>query len=191
MREAHDNQLAELDLWVDGALSESEAIALGQRLEHDRDLQVERHRLEALREALVQQRVEPPDGFADAVMARLPQRHRRTVRPWALAAAATLAVGLGAAGMLRWGLRGAAGDGALAPLLTVGDFFATVLLAGSGLLAASWRGVGQLVAGWLGESPVNLVVGVVLVVGVNLLLVSLLRRRALAAQRVKADRHHE
>jgi hypothetical protein len=67
-------------------------------------------------------------------------------------------------------------------LVAVADLAATALLAGSGLLAASWTGVGAAVGELVGGSTGNLVAFVVLVAGIDLLLLSLLRRRPRLAE---------
>ena len=54
-------------------------------------------------------------------------------------------------------------------------------LAGAGLLAASWKGVGLVTLEAVGTTPGGLVAFVVLVICLNLLLLSLLRRRRTAA----------
>ena len=52
-----------------------------------------------------------------------------------------------------------------------------VILAGAGLLGASWRGVGLVVESWIADSIPNLLVALFLIVCLNGLLFRLLRRR--------------
>ncbi len=172
-----------IDSWVEGALDDADARTLESRVAADRGLERERMSLERLARDLVAARVCVRPGFADAVMSRLPaHRSAPANRSWFIAIAAVVTLAVGAAALLRFGSGGATGG----PLAAFGDFAASVLLAGSGLLAASWQGVGEWVGDWLGGSTSRLVVGVVLVVGVNLLLVTLLRRRRLAPGRVRS-----
>ena len=191
MNASSDDPLAAVDLWIDGSLSPCEAAELRQRVEGNPRLEAETRHLESLHALLARERVEVPAGFTDAVMERLPARRSSLAgtkgRAWAVAVAALIATGAAVTALASWA-RAGSGDGALGPLAAIGDFFATVALAGAGLLAASWRGLGQLVGGWLGASIANLILGAVVVIGVNLLLISLLRRRRLAAQRVRGNR---
>jgi predicted anti-sigma-YlaC factor YlaD len=132
-----------------------------------------------LHAALAADRVEVRPGFRDGVMAALP------AAPWAAPArhawrlpAAAAAVFLALASMLLLVAGDAGPAGALAATAaTVGDLFATTLLAGAGLLAASWKGTGLVVEQSLADSTGGLVALVVLVLSLNVLLFSLLRRR--------------
>lgn len=180
-----------LDLEADGAPPAGPGTPnrrhLAAHLESCADCRTEQAALARTREALAASRVAVRPDFRDQVMAALPAAgwEARTPRAWRLPAALLLALAGSAAALAGFGSArlhpGLAFAGALA---AVGDLFQTALLAGAGLLGASWRGVGGVIAELLGGSPGSLVAFVVLVAGVDLLLLSLLRRRpAPAAER--------
>ena len=63
-------------------------------------------------------------------------------------------------------------------LAAIGDLVATTLVAGAGLMSASWSGLRTVFSSAFGQSPVTLIAFGVLVVALNGLLIRLLRRRA-------------
>jgi anti-sigma factor RsiW len=146
----------------------------------------------ALDTLLSRSRLEVRPDFRGQVMAALPvvgweARHPRTwTFPAAviflLAGVATALLGSGAAPLdpsasSGWGALGA-----------VAGLFRAAILAGSGLLAASWRGVGMVFDGAL--SPATFWAFALFVLCLNLLLISLLRRRReLPAARTTWNRH--
>lgn len=172
-----------LDAAVDGLSGAAAAEVprgVARHLEACADCRAERAALGRLHGALTASRVAVADGFSDRVMARLPVTgwEARTVAAWrlplallaVLGGAAAAVVGMGSA-QLHPGLPFA---GAFA---AVADLFQTALLAGAGLLAASWTGVGAVIGERVGASPGTLIALIGLVAGVDLLLLSLLRRR--------------
>jgi hypothetical protein len=177
-----------LDLEADGAPPAGPGAPrrgeLAAHLESCADCRSEQQALTRTREALAASRVAVRSDFRDQVMAALPAAgwEARSPRAWRLPAALLLALAGAAAALAGFGSArlhpGLPFAGALA---AVGDLFQTALLAGAGLLGASWRGVGGVVAELLGGSPGSLVALVVLVAGIDLLLLSLLRRRAAPA----------
>lgn len=169
--DAEQQLLATVDQLVDGSLDSARAEIVTARLEADPALATERRLLERLKAVLEAERIEVGPELADAVMARLGSA-RPSSRAWPVAVAVVAFLGILSAAVLRPTAASAAG-----PLSAVADFFASAALAGSGLLAASWRGMGQWVSGWLGASALNLLLGVGILAAVNLLLISLLRRR--------------
>ena len=127
-----------------------------------------------------------PD-FRAAVMSALPTAgwEARSPRAWRFTAAVIVLLGGFAAALLVAGSAPAAsGFGALA---AVGGMLQAAILAGAGLLGASWKGLG-LVLDELLSSPASLGAFGFLVLCLNLLLVSLIRRRrpAPAAARSQA-----
>jgi hypothetical protein len=179
----HDAEL--LDSWLDGQLEPGEARALSQRLGVDADLEREEAELRRLFQAFELGKVEVRDGFADSVMARLPQRAKAGRLAVALLVAAALAGLATSVALLSGG--GAPTAGSL--VATLGDFFGTLLIAGAGLLGASWRGVGEGVRSFLALSPANVAIAVGVSAASALLLISLLRRRrAVAAERARSTR---
>jgi len=72
-------------------------------------------------------------------------------------------------------------------LVAVAGLFRAAVLAGSGLAAASWRGMGMVFDAAL--SPTTFWAFALFVLCLNLLLISLLRRRELPAARATWNRH--
>jgi anti-sigma factor RsiW len=182
MREGPPNDALEaLHLEMDGQLTAGERERLERYVETHPEARAEREALARLADALAESRAEVPADFASRVMRSLPaagweSRHPRT---WLAALAAVLvllagAVTLGAA--LGGGLGSASALGGAAE--AIAGLFLASLTAGAGLLGASWKGVGLALAGLLGGSVVNWIAFGVLVVGLDLLLVRLLRRPA-------------
>lgn len=174
-----------LDLQLDGILPEELAPQLEQVLLGNETLQREAQALRALHALLARARVPVRAGFAEQVMAALRAPKPLVLRPlpWAaallaaLAGSATLLVSLS-------GVNGSLGATVAAML----DFFAASALAGAGLLAASWAELGALVRSALAGSVASLLAFGGLVVGLDLLLISLLwRGRRPADQRVRRE----
>jgi hypothetical protein len=163
-----------LDLDVDGQLGEAERARLAQVLAAGGELAAERRRLEALHADLAAARVAVRPGFRDAVMASLPAPAWRRGRSWTLPLA--MAVGFAIAAALA--LAGASAEGAaLGTGVAVLDLLATALLAGSGLLAASWRGLALALEELISASGLSLAAMALGVLFLNLLFFSMLRRR--------------
>ena len=66
--------------------------------------------------------------------------------------------------------------------MAVVDFLGTTALAGAGLLFATWRGFGLGLAELFADSPLSLVALAAMVVFLDLLVLSLLRRRKAVPQ---------
>lgn len=163
-----------LDLDADGQLGEAERARLARALAADGELAAERRRLAALHAHLTAARIPVRPGFRDAVMASLPAPAWLRERSWALPLA--MAVGLAAAAAFV--LAGVSGEGALVGTgAAVLDLFATAVLAGSGLLAASWRGLALGLEEVISSSGLSLAAMAVGVILLNLLFFSMLRRR--------------
>jgi hypothetical protein len=171
-----------VDLAVDDSLSPSEREALRDRLAADEALRREQRELGRLHELLVAGRVAARPGFADEVMAALPETApawqtsaRRRLLGWRSAVGALAAMLALALGLL--GLGGASLQPA-SPLVSAAqaviDFGAAAALSGAGMMAASWRGVGMALQAAL-DLPALVVFGIG-VVAVNALLLLLLRR---------------
>lgn len=140
----------------------------------------------ALDELLATVRVPVREGFQARVMASLPAAgwelaHRpvRSAAGWRWPVAALSALLAAAAVLVAWSSPAPGGSfsGALAAL---GDLFTTSALAGAGLLGASWQGIGLVTSEALGRIPGGLVAFTLLVVCLNLLLFTLVRRRSAA-----------
>ena len=132
-------------------------------------------------------RISVREGFTEKVMARLPQAgwNRPRANTWAAAIGLLLAFTLGGALLLGGDL------GAYSLARSVGalaDLFISTLLAGAGLLAASWSGLSAGVQVAFGDSPSSLFALGGAVVVFNVLLIHLLRRRRTAVREGVSER---
>ena len=138
----------------------------------------EDHRVAAF---LSSERVPVRAGFADQVVAAagLPASDAPSERlwvRWGLACAALLALASGL-------VFSASGDSSLGLLGTLGEVGMLALLAGSGMLGATWAAVGATVDSWLGASVLNWSVALLVTVGLVFLCARSVRR-----QRVRVER---
>jgi len=174
-----------LDLSADGVLNRAETHRLEAHLRSCAPCRTEREDLVRLGDVLRASRIEVDPGFQERVMAELQPTgwEARSPRSWAWAVGICALLG-GTAAIL-------AGSSA-AHLTPAGSFlsaFAAVLglfkasmLAGAGLLGASWRGLGLGVQELLSGSPANLVALAAVVVGCNLVFFRLLQNTVLAVE---------
>lgn len=179
----------QLDLEVDGRLGGEEKIALDRHAAACAACREERRELDSLRRALERSRVGVRRSFTAEVMERLPAAgwEGSAPRAWRLPAAVLAALAAAAAALV--GLSSAQlhpGVPFLGALAAVADMAQTAALAGAGLLAASWRGIGLAVGDLLSASPGTLIAFAVVVLAVDLLLLALIRRRRPAAAEASA-----
>jgi anti-sigma factor RsiW len=171
-----------LNLEVDGLLGREERSRLDEHLAGCAECQREHEDLLAL-EGLFQRSAVPvrPD-FRGAVMSSLPAAgwEARSPRTWRFPAAVFVLLGAVAAAVMVAGP--VAAPSGLSALLAVGGMLRAAALAGAGLLAASWKGIGLIVADVI-SSPASLGAFGFLVICLNLLLISLIRKRRPAQAR--------
>jgi anti-sigma factor RsiW len=169
-----------LNLDVDGRLARAEQLLLSEHLASCAECRREREELLALDGLLRRSAVAVRPDFRASVMASLPAAgwEARSPRAWGFPAAVVVALAGLAAALLVAG--SASTPPGLSALLAVGGMFRAAALAGAGLLAASWKGIGLVVEDVI-SSPVSLGVFGFLVLCLNLLLISLIRRRRPAA----------
>lgn len=181
LRMRTDRLREELDLELDGALDDAARVALAARIEGDLELARERQALAGVHAALAAAVVQPRPGFVADVMRALPPAawEGRTVVAWRWPFALLLVLGGvaaalfgGAAAELEPSAPGFAAFAALAKL------WSSAALAGAGLAGATWTGLGLGLAQWLVESKLHLFASAALLVGLNLLLVRLMRAPA-------------
>jgi hypothetical protein len=168
-----------VDLDLDSALGSAEKTEF-KRLQQSPELVMEQRQLSRLHTLLAEDRITVRPGFQEKVMAALPvaawepRNQERLVPSWALPCVLALTFGAAAAAFLGTSLGNSQAIGLVATIL---DFFQTTTLAGAGLLFATWQGVslglGELFAG----SKLSLAVFGAAVLGLNLLIVSYLKRR--------------
>ena len=178
-RPDHNTYREWLNLDVDGALSEENRARLTEHLATCAACRSEREKLLAFEGLLQKNRVAVRPDFREQVLSSLPTAgwESRSPRTWAFPAAVfVLLAGIAAFVM---GSRGPHSS-LLSALAAVSGMFRASAVAGAGLLAASWKGLGMAFAAIL-SSPMSLGAFALVVVCLNLLLVSLLRRRRAAA----------
>lgn len=166
-----------LHLDVDGHLPASQRTELEQHLAGCAGCRTEREDLLALGALLLKNRIPVRTDFKDTVLASLPATgwENRSPKTWGFPAAVFLLLAGIAAILFGSAHLSTAGSGASA-LLAVADMLGSTVQAGAGLLAATWKGLGMAFAEVI-ASPMSLGILAVLVVSLNLLLFSLLRRR--------------
>ena len=174
-RPDHSTYREWLNLDADGLLAGAERGLLEEHLTACGDCRRERQELAALAALIESSAVPVRSGFRDTVMASLPAAgwEARSPRTWRFPAAVFVLLGGLAAALMVAG--SAAEPSGLTALLAVGGMLQAATLAGAGLLAASWKGVGLLVENVI-SSPMSLGAFGFLVLCLNLLLFSLTRR---------------
>ncbi|HEY4588208.1 MAG TPA: zf-HC2 domain-containing protein [Thermoanaerobaculia bacterium] len=185
-RPDHNTYREWLALDADGMLDGEERSLLDDHLASCADCRREREKSLAL-DALLQRSALPVRAdFRDAVMSALPTAgwEARSPRAWRFTAAVIVLLGALAAALMAAG--SAPASSGLGTLAAVGGMLQAAVVAGAGLLGASWKGIGMVVDKVI-ASPVSLGAFGFLVLCLNLFLVSLIRRKrpagAAAAQR--------
>jgi anti-sigma factor RsiW len=186
-RPDHSTYREWLNLDVDGLLGRAERTRLEQHLASCDECRREREELAALEGLLQRSAVAVRSDFRETVMASLPAAgwEARSFRAWRFPAAVFVLLGALAAALMVAGP--AAAPSGLSALFAVGGMLRAATLAGAGLLAASWKGIGLIVADVI-SSPASLGAFGFLVLCLNLLLVSLVRRRRPAVARNEKGR---
>jgi anti-sigma factor RsiW len=171
-----------LNLDADGTLPREERARLDEHLAACPECRRERDELAALARLFQETRIPVRQDFREAVLAALPAAgwEGRSSRAWRFPVAAfVLLAGVAAALLSAGSIAGAEGSG-LGTLAAVFEMVWATALAGAGLLKASWKGIGIVVEDVL-SSPLTLGAFGVFVLCLNLLLISLVRRRRPAA----------
>ena len=172
--ERHKDYHEMLQMQADGELSRLDAQRLDRHLATCSGCREERRELARLDDLLSAARVPVRSGFRHEVVAALPNAAWESRHPasWAAGVALVLVLGGGA-----FALTSGAGvtSSPLAEIfVAVFELFRSSLLAGAGLLDASWRGLGLALGRLFDGSLLNLVAFGVFVIGVDALFLRLL-----------------
>lgn len=188
----HDRLREDLDLELDlegiegirgtggiqGLPAPADRARLAEHLAGCAECRQERDSLQSLHLRLAASVVQPREGFTGEVMRALAPApwEARALVVWRWPFAMLLALG-GLAAVL---LGGAAAElephaGSFDAFMALARLLESAALAGAGLLGASWKGLGSGLADWLGGSKIHLAGAGALLLGVNLLLLRLLR----------------
>lgn len=167
-----------LDLDLEGELGRAEKAHLDARLEASAELRAERRALAAIHAMFDEGRIPVRPELCTRVMSSLPVAAWEAQRSpaWTLPLAIMLLLALGA--VLTLGTAGhlVTESPTLGTVLAVADFLGTTTMAGAGLVAASWHGLGLGLEAFIAESGLNLLALATLVVFINLLFFGMLRR---------------
>jgi anti-sigma factor RsiW len=188
-RPDHSTYREWLNLEVDGLLPNEQRPRFEEHLASCSECQEEREELLLLGALLERSSLAVRPDFKDGVMESLPYAgwEARAPRTWGVPAAVfVLFGGIAAALMVTGPISGNASSG-FSALLAVAEMFRAATLAGAGLLNASWKGVG-LLFNEVFPSSFSLGVFAFFVICLNLLLVSLVRRRQPARARGELGR---
>lgn len=171
----------------DGALTTGQRSRLQQHLNSCGECQKERLEVQALDRLLEKSKIPVSAEFASEVMSGLPAAAWEARVPRNLVAALVAVVALVIGSTLLIGLSSdqLIAAAPLAAIAAVAEMFRASALAGAGMLAASWKGLGIAIQDALGGSIWNLLGFGALVLCLNVLLFRLLSRRSLS--RVVAD----
>lgn len=167
-----------LNLDADGMLPREERARLDEHLAACPECRRDRDELAALDRLFQETRIAVRPDFRKSVLAALPAAgwEVRSLRAWRFPAAAFVLLAGIAAALLSAGTIAGAEPAGLGTLAAVAEMVWATVLAGAGLLKASWKGIGIVVEDVL-SSPLTLGAFGVFVLCLNLLLISLVRRR--------------
>ena len=169
-----------LDQEVDGTLRPDLGPPLAEHLGACAACRAERQQLAALSDLLVRTSLPVAEGFRERVLAALPAAGWESRHPRAWGLPAVLCLVFGAVATYLFGTSSPRAGSVSSALLAVAGMLRAAVLAGAGLLAASFKGLQLVFAEGL-SSPMSLLAFGVFVLGLNMLLVSLVRRRRPAA----------
>ncbi len=187
----HDTYVEWLHSAHDGELATRERAMLHRHLVSCAECRAEQRELEALERMLAESRIPVRESFREEVLAALPGAgwEARHPRHWIAALVVVALLGAIAAALLGGS---AARLEPVAPFVAavaaVFDLFRSSVLAGAGLLSASWRGLGGVFEQLLRGSIWNRVAFGTLVIGVDYFLIRLLVRRRRATETSTVER---
>lgn len=174
-----------LYLEPDGGLSAGQYSQLRQHLTVCEECRQEQHELRSLFRLVAESRISVGEGFRQQVMDSLPAAgwQARNPRSWVAALIAVVALTISAAVLIGANTADLVSAAPIAAIDAIWDLLASSALAGAGMLAASWKGLGVALQEVLGRSIWNWVAFGALVIGLDLLLIKVvLRQRAVASE---------
>src|SRR5215210_202074 len=180
MKQDHASYREWLNLEADGRLPRNERARLEDHLATCSDCRSELDELRELEGLLLQASLPVREGFRDDILAALPVTgwEARGPRTWGFPAAMFILLGVIATAVI--GSSAGTEHAGLGALSAIFGMFQATVLAGSGLLGASWKGFGLVFQEML-SSPMSLAMFGVFVLCLNILLVSMIRRKPTAA----------
>jgi hypothetical protein len=173
---------SELQEWLyleaDDGLGVRERRELAQHLSECRDCRRERVELERLNVLLAESTLEVDDRFSREIMERLPEAawETRSMGGWRIAIVVFLLLATIAAFLSFGGDRLSAEMPLAGTALALFGLFQSALLAGAGLLAASWTGLGMALDRLFDGSRMAFAAFGLLILGLDVLFVRLLMR---------------
>lgn len=178
-----------LNLEAERDLGPDERARLDEHLAFCPECRREREELQALDSLLKSVAIPVRSDFQTAVMSALPTAgwEARAPRAWRFTALVILMLGSLAAALMIAGPGAGPAPSGLGALFAVGGMLRAAVVAGAGLLGASWKGAG-LILDRLITSPASLGAFGFLVLCLNLFLVSLIRRRKPAGAMARRER---
>lgn len=165
---------------LDGGLTTGERSQLRDHLAYCDQCRAEKAELIRLERLLAESRLPVRADFRDEVMASLPESgwEARYPKSWIAALVAVVALVGGAAALISSAPQGLEQAMPLAGAFgAILEMFRSSVLAGAGLLTASWKGLGLAFQEILGGSIWNLLAVSVLVFAVDFLLIRMLLRQ--------------
>ncbi len=186
--ERHNDFQELLQMRADGELSRLEAQRLDRHLATCAGCREERRELARLDELLTAASVPVRPGFREEVVASLPSAAWESRHPASWAAGVVLALLLGGGAFALTSGAGVASSPLAEIFVAVFDLFRSSLVAGAGLLDASWRGLGLALGRLFDGSLLNLVVFGVFVIGVDALFLRLLLKTRRKVREAAASR---
>lgn len=187
MRQPDHSTLRELlYLEPDGELNAGDRSRLYQHLDICSDCRRERQELAVFNELMKDSAILVDEPFTHKVMEGLPAAgwETRSPRTWLAALAVALLLAVGAALLIGTASEAVVSTLPLAAASAVWELLSSSVLAGSGLMAASWKGLGIAFQEVLGRSVWNMIAFGVIVICLDLLLLRYLLRSPVAEARL-------
>lgn len=171
-----------LYLEPDGELNAGHRSRLKQHLDVCPDCRLERQEVAVFSELVRDSAVPVDESFSQKVMEGLPAAgwETRVPRTWLAALAVVLLLAVGAAMLIGTASEDVVSTLPLAAVSAVWELLSSSALAGAGMMAASWKGLGMAFQEVLGRSVWNMIAFGVIVICLDLMLLRYLLRSPVA-----------